>query len=252
MRSNEDYDFWLRAAIAGFPFARNDRPLGLLPRPQRQPLGRQRAHAARHPARLPQARPTCSTNRRAELAILEQQIKRFETELLAAEARLRDGDRATSRRRASTSGRCTTRTGGATRPRTLPGALGTGTLNLARLQMRPHTAAVTGDRRARDAMKYSVVIATYNRAADLRDTLDSLAALQPDGPWEVLVVDNNSTDDTRQRRRECGADVSRARSATSSSASQGRSPALNAGIGAATRRHHRHDRRRRARASRIG
>ena len=28
MRSNEDYDFWLRAAVAGFTFARNDRPLG--------------------------------------------------------------------------------------------------------------------------------------------------------------------------------------------------------------------------------
>ena len=45
-------------------------------------------------------------------------------------------------------------------------------------------------------MKYSVVIATYNRAAELRDTLNSLAALQPDGPWEVVVVDNNSSDDT--------------------------------------------------------
>jgi glycosyltransferase involved in cell wall biosynthesis len=28
LRTNEDYDFWLRAAIAGFRFARNDRPLG--------------------------------------------------------------------------------------------------------------------------------------------------------------------------------------------------------------------------------
>jgi hypothetical protein len=27
-RTNEDYDFWLRAALAGFRFARNDRPLG--------------------------------------------------------------------------------------------------------------------------------------------------------------------------------------------------------------------------------
>jgi glycosyltransferase involved in cell wall biosynthesis len=45
-------------------------------------------------------------------------------------------------------------------------------------------------------MKYSVVIATYNRAADLRETLGSLAGLRPDGGWEVIVVDNNSTDDT--------------------------------------------------------
>ena len=48
------------------------------------------------------------------------------------------------------------------------------------------------------AVVYSVVIATYNRAGDLRDTLRSLAGLQPDGAWEVIVVDNNSTDDTRR------------------------------------------------------
>ena len=46
-------------------------------------------------------------------------------------------------------------------------------------------------------MKYSVVIATHNRAADLRDTLHSLARLRPDGPWEAIVVDNNSSDATR-------------------------------------------------------
>ena len=46
-------------------------------------------------------------------------------------------------------------------------------------------------------MKYSIVIATYKRAAVLRDTLASLATLQPDGPWEVIVVDNNSPDETR-------------------------------------------------------
>ena len=28
LRTNEDYDFWLRAALAGFRFRRNDRPLG--------------------------------------------------------------------------------------------------------------------------------------------------------------------------------------------------------------------------------
>ena len=28
LRSNEDYDYWLRAALAGFRFWRNDRPLG--------------------------------------------------------------------------------------------------------------------------------------------------------------------------------------------------------------------------------
>jgi glycosyltransferase involved in cell wall biosynthesis len=46
-------------------------------------------------------------------------------------------------------------------------------------------------------MKFSIVIATYNRATVLRDTLASLSRLQPGAPWEVIVVDNNSPDDTR-------------------------------------------------------
>ena len=46
-------------------------------------------------------------------------------------------------------------------------------------------------------MKFSVIIATYNRATVLKDTLESLAGLRPDAPWEVIVVDNNSTDNTR-------------------------------------------------------
>jgi len=48
------------------------------------------------------------------------------------------------------------------------------------------------------AMKFSIVIATYNRAALLNDTLDSLSRLQPGAPWEVIVVDNNSPDRTRE------------------------------------------------------
>jgi glycosyltransferase involved in cell wall biosynthesis len=82
-------------------------------------------------------------------------------------------------------------------------------------------------------MRYSVVIATYNRAADLRDTLASLAGLQPDGPWEVIVVDNNSTDGTR-------AVVETAVPAFPAplhyvfEKAQGRSPALNAGIARAS------------------
>lgn len=81
-------------------------------------------------------------------------------------------------------------------------------------------------------MKYSIVIATYNRAGDLHETLKSLAALTPDGPWEVIVVDNNSSDDTRAIVHEAAGRfpvelryVFEGR--------QGRSPALNAGIQAA-------------------
>ena len=45
-------------------------------------------------------------------------------------------------------------------------------------------------------MKYSIVIATHNRADDLHGTLASLAALVTPHAWEVIVVDNNCTDDT--------------------------------------------------------
>jgi glycosyltransferase involved in cell wall biosynthesis len=46
-------------------------------------------------------------------------------------------------------------------------------------------------------MKFSVIIATYNRADDLRGTLASLGELSSKNAWEVIVVDNNSNDDTR-------------------------------------------------------
>ena len=47
-------------------------------------------------------------------------------------------------------------------------------------------------------MKYSIVIATYNRAEELVHTLSGLARLRASAPWEVIVADNNSTDATRQ------------------------------------------------------
>jgi glycosyltransferase involved in cell wall biosynthesis len=47
-------------------------------------------------------------------------------------------------------------------------------------------------------MRFSIVIATYNRAALLEDTLESLSHLEPGSPWEVIVVDNNSPDNTRE------------------------------------------------------
>ena len=47
-------------------------------------------------------------------------------------------------------------------------------------------------------MKFSILVATYNRATMLGDTLASLARLQPRAPWEVIVIDNNSPDHTRE------------------------------------------------------
>lgn len=42
----------------------------------------------------------------------------------------------------------------------------------------------------------SVVLPTYNRCANVRRTLSSVLAQQTTRPYEVIVVDNNSTDDT--------------------------------------------------------
>ena len=81
-------------------------------------------------------------------------------------------------------------------------------------------------------MRYSVVVPTYNRAGELRKTLRSLAGIQTPDAWEVIVIDNNSTDDTRQTV----VDVSQAfqsSSATCFEREQGRSAAMNTGIRAA-------------------
>lgn len=50
------------------------------------------------------------------------------------------------------------------------------------------------------ALDATILICTYNRADFLADTLDSLAQLKVRQPftWDVLVADNNSTDDTRR------------------------------------------------------
>jgi glycosyltransferase involved in cell wall biosynthesis len=78
-------------------------------------------------------------------------------------------------------------------------------------------------------MKYSIVIATYNRAADLRKTLGSLSALHTSHPWEVIVVDNNSNDGTADVVREWAAAFP-APLQYAFEPTPGRSAALNAGI----------------------
>ena len=86
LRTNEDYDFWLRAACDGFVFCRNDQPLGYYRR-------RDDSLSADELRMLPgilqvlrKLRPHL-LNRPHELAILDAQIARFETEHVAAEAR---------------------------------------------------------------------------------------------------------------------------------------------------------------------
>ena len=46
-------------------------------------------------------------------------------------------------------------------------------------------------------MEFSIVIPTYNRADELRETIRSIAKLNVAGDWELLIVDNNSPDHTR-------------------------------------------------------
>jgi glucosyl-dolichyl phosphate glucuronosyltransferase len=85
----------------------------------------------------------------------------------------------------------------------------------------------------RQSASVSIVIPTFNRAALLGETLDSLARLQPRSiqDWEVLVVDNNSTDGTAVvvRRRQTAFPVPLR---YEFEAAQGRSNALNRGIAA--------------------
>lgn len=85
-RTNEDYDFWIRAAHAGFRFARNDKPLGFY-----------RVHASSLSASdlrmnagilrvCRKALELCGPDTAAG-QILQQQMARFELTRLAAEAR---------------------------------------------------------------------------------------------------------------------------------------------------------------------
>jgi len=86
MRSNEDYDYWLRAAIAGFKFWRHDKPLCHYRRREdslsavdvRMLLGILRVYAKIQPL---------VADRPVEREIVERQITRFNRELLAAQAR---------------------------------------------------------------------------------------------------------------------------------------------------------------------
>jgi glucosyl-dolichyl phosphate glucuronosyltransferase len=78
-------------------------------------------------------------------------------------------------------------------------------------------------------MQFSVVIPTYNRAAELEQTLASLGSIQDPGSWEVIVVDNNSRDATPQVVADAAAQFPTALRYVFEPRA-GRSAALNAGI----------------------
>ena len=86
MRSNEDYDYWLRASIAGFHFYRNDLPLGRY-RLREDSLSASETRMLNGILRVYRKLRPFVLQHPAELAALDRQIIRFEAERLAAEAR---------------------------------------------------------------------------------------------------------------------------------------------------------------------
>ena len=58
-----------------------------------------------------------------------------------------------------------------------------------------------------DGLKLSVIVTTRNEAANIVASLRSFARWRERGEVELIVVDNNSTDETKAMARECGAKV---------------------------------------------
>ena len=83
-------------------------------------------------------------------------------------------------------------------------------------------------------IEISLIVATYNRAEQLLVTLSSVAAQQTAPQrWECIIVDNNSTDDTRQRVASFIAEHPDRNIRYHFEPQQGLSHARNAGIGVA-------------------
>ena len=71
---------------------------------------------------------------------------------------------------------------------------------MPRLQLQPDPGAPRIQRSGAPLVDATVLICTYNRASYLASTLDSIARTpaNPGFSWNVMVVDNNSSDATRQ------------------------------------------------------
>jgi glycosyltransferase involved in cell wall biosynthesis len=93
LRTNEDYDFWLRAAAAGFRFRRNDEPLGRYRR-RDDSMSASDVRMLTGIVRVLEKNRPLIAERPAELAILESQIAHFRRRALAeqAKASLATGD----------------------------------------------------------------------------------------------------------------------------------------------------------------
>jgi glycosyltransferase involved in cell wall biosynthesis len=95
LRTNEDYEFWLRAAAAGCRFRRNPRPLGWYRR-RAASLSADDLTMLRGIVRVYRKAATTFEPESAPAAIIARQIERFETERLKAETRaaIANGDTA--------------------------------------------------------------------------------------------------------------------------------------------------------------
>lgn len=85
--TNEDYDYWLRVALAGFRFIRNDRPLGWYRR-RAASLSSDDVRMTSGILRVFAKWRGLLAGRADDLVRLEAQVRRFEMELLAAQARV--------------------------------------------------------------------------------------------------------------------------------------------------------------------
>jgi glycosyltransferase involved in cell wall biosynthesis len=86
LRTNEDYDYWLRAALAGFHFYRNPRPLGSYRR-RNDSLSANAVNMLQGILRVYDKLRPALTDRPLERAALESQVARFESEELRVRAR---------------------------------------------------------------------------------------------------------------------------------------------------------------------
>ena len=86
-RTNEDYDFWIRAARAGFRFRRNPRPLGWYRR-RANSLSANEVRMLTGILRVYRKALADSEAGSPAAAVIERQIVRFDTERLAAQIRV--------------------------------------------------------------------------------------------------------------------------------------------------------------------
>lgn len=86
LRTNEDFDFWFRSALAGFRFARNDQPLGHYRR-RDDSLSASQVRMLRGALRVYYKHRPALRHHASALRLLDDRVQQFEADLIAAETR---------------------------------------------------------------------------------------------------------------------------------------------------------------------